>query len=140
MLGGLVLNGTVYLGDANGSTWGVVNFGYQYSPAGSLTGTGTVVLGGSGQNGFYDASNLLGASGTLTIAAGITIRGSQGSIINNSDAQIINQGTISADTANGTINIYGPFTNEGTLEAAGGTLNLNGTVRTAAWSSARAGR
>ena len=128
VLDGLVLNGTAYLGAADGSTPGMLSFGNQYSAAGSLSGTGTVVFGGRQTNGLLDGSGLSGADGTLTIGAGITIRGSQGSIINNSDAQIINQGTISADTANGTINIYGPFTNEGTLEAAGGTLNLNGTV------------
>ena len=106
----------------------MLSFGNQYSAAGSLSGTGTVVFGGRQTNGLLDGSGLSGADGTLTIGAGITIRGSQGSIINNSDAQIINQGTISADTVGGAITVGGGlFINQGTLDAAGGTLNLNNT-------------
>ena len=150
VLDGLVLNGTMYLGKAGGGTYGSVFFGSPSLAAGSLSGTGTVVFGASGSNSLINESNLSGADGTLTIGSGITIRGQSGEIINNTaNGQIINEGTISADTAygeirifsgpftnqgtisadtvGGAISIYGPFTNQGTVQVAGGTLNLNGT-------------
>src|SRR5437667_4708757 len=90
------------------------------SAAGSLTGNATVVFGGAGPgqtNHLDNFSNLAGAAGTLTIGSGVTIRGKNGWIAGNS---VVNQGTISADTAGGTIRLLGSnatatFTNTGTL-------------------------
>ena len=47
---GLVLNGTMLLGNANGATYGTINFGDGYNAAGSLTGSGTVLFGASTGN------------------------------------------------------------------------------------------
>jgi RHS repeat-associated protein len=130
---GLTLNGTATLG-------------YQarlYFNDGSQTlgGTGTVVFA----NTQYEALVANANNMTLTIGAGITIRGgsswgdaSNGPVIGysgcwsgGSNASIINLGTISADTWGTAIvvNPSGTLTNQGALSAAnGGTLNLNGTV------------
>jgi len=58
----------------------------------------------------------------LTIGSGFTIHGASG-IVRDSAVPLINQGTISADVAGGTITIHGsPFTNTGTVEAKNGGL------------------
>ena len=136
VVGGLTLNNaTVYLGNATGNTYGNLCFeGTQ-----TFAGTGTVLLGASGSN-FLGISK--GSSDStvysLTIGAGITIRGSSGTIGEGSwysypDDTIINQGTIAADgsggLANGTVNINSlTFSNQGTLSASNGeTLSLNST-------------
>jgi hypothetical protein len=86
---GLTLdNATVRLGDAQGATFGEIFFLFDDQ---TLGGTGTVLLGGSDNNG-------ISVDATLTIGPGITVRGSTGFLA----GTIINQGTISADeTANG---------------------------------------
>ena len=131
---GLVLNGTMYLGKADGSTAGYVYFGDYSDPAGSLTGNATVVFGGSGGNTLYDYSAQSGTAGTLTIGPNVTIHGQDGYIADAyGTATILNQGTINADTAGGTISLNG-FTNAGTIEATAGTLsvsNLTGNLGTA---------
>jgi hypothetical protein len=125
------------LGKVDGSTYVQVNFGASGTAAGALTGTGTVVMGGYGNNNsIFNNSNQLGATGTLTIGSGITVRGKNGRILNSYGAgTILNQGTISADVAGGTINVgngTGSFANQGTLSALnGGTLAVNGN-----WSNA----
>ena len=139
LFNGLVLNGTVSLGKADGSTYGGLYFGGTGVASGSLTGTGTVVLGGYGSNNtIYNYSNQIGANGTLTIGNGITIRGKNGRVINqNNTGKIVNQGTIAADVSGGTINVgstTGTVVNQGTLSAInGGTLTLGG-----AWSGSGA--
>ena len=132
---GLTLNGTMSVGKTDGSTYAQVYFGASGVASGAMAGTGTIVLGGYGNNNtVYNYSDLGGADGTLTLGSGITIRGKSGQIINRTSAgTIVNQGTISADVAGGTINLGGAGTvvNQGTLSALNGaTLNLNG-----AWSS-----
>ena len=133
---GLTLNGTATLGPS----------ARVYFVGGSQTlgGTGTVVFNNATYQGLIaDANNM-----TLTIGAGITIVGgnnqgnnvSSGSVIGyssdfggGSNASIVNLGTINAGTSGMSIvvNTNGSFTNQGTLQAAGGTLDLNG-----AWSNA----
>ena len=87
--------------------------------AGSLTGNGTVLFGASGNNGLYNGSNFTGVGGALTIGSGITIHGQSGQLYNNyANGSIVNQGTINADTAGGTIsfgNSVGTMVNQGTL-------------------------
>jgi hypothetical protein len=81
----------------------------------TLGGTGQVVFGGTGGR-----NALAPRFTTLTLGAGLTIHGASGSI-GNSTLPLINQGTITADVAGGTIVIQGkPFTNNGT------TSELNG--------------
>ncbi len=131
--GGLVLNGTVFLGNDAGTTYGRLYFGDTSSNAGSLTGTGTVVFGGSGSNFIQNASNQAGAAGTLTIGSGITIRGKNGALYNNyTNGSLVNQGTINIDTAGGTIQLGGSgtstFTNQGTVNVSAGVLNLYGNL------------
>src|SRR5690349_16271299 len=60
----------------------------------TLGGTGKVVFGTS-------TSNVLVASGVLTLGSGITVRGSSGVL----SGTIVNAGTVTADTANGTLRI-----------------------------------
>ena len=108
---GLVLNGTMDLGNASGSTFGYVNFGGSNNPAGSLTGNATVLLGGSSSDGLNNYSNQTGTAGTLTIGPNVTIHGNSGYLWSDySTNAIVNQGTINADTAGGTIQVYGSGT------------------------------
>ena len=120
--GGLVLNGTINVANAS-----VLSF----EGDGGLTGNATIVLGsvGGSNNRIYMDGN-----GSTTFAAGTTIRGENGLIggqINIGGTQtIVNNGTISADVAGGTINITeSAVTNNGTLSALnGGTLVLSSNV------------
>ena len=120
--GGLTLNGTINLGNASGSTYGQLNF----VGAQTFGGTGSVLFGGSGDNAITTAANN-GDSGTLTIGAGITIHGKNGSI-GNPALPLINQGTIADDVSGGVLNVYGTnWTDTGPLQASnGGELVLNG--------------
>ena len=142
---GLVLNGTMDLGNADGTTSGYVHFGNPGNPAGGLTGNATVLFGGSSINTLFNSSNLAGAAGTLTIGPTVTIHGKEGALDTiDSNGTIVNQGTINADTASGTISVSGAgaFTNTGTIEAIGGgsltmstpPTNLSsGTLTGATW-------
>jgi hypothetical protein len=87
----------------------------------TLAGTGQVVFTGTNQPG-----SVLPVGGTLTIGAGITVHGALG-IVGDSSLPLINQGTISADVAGGTITIRAnPFTNTGTTnQLNGGKLVVN---------------
>ena len=120
--GGLVLNGTIDV--ANQSV-------LSFEGDGGLSGNGTIVLGatGGGNNRLF-----LDGNGTTTFAAGITVRGHSGTIgnqINIAGTQtLVNNGTISADVAGGTITFSdSAVTNNGTLSALnGGTLVLGSNV------------
>ena len=120
--GGLVLNGTINMANAS-----VLSF----EGDGGLSGNATIVLGalGGANNRIY-----LDGNGTTTFAAGTTVRGHSGSIggqINIGGTQVlVNNGTISADVAGGTISISeSAVTNNGTLSALnGGTLVLSSNV------------
>ena len=94
--GGLTLadGATVFVGNAAGSTYGQLFFGTTET----LGGTGTVLFGKNGSNAVYNSVPSI----TLTIAPGITVRGSSGGLggYYGSDA-VINQGTISADDSGG---------------------------------------
>ncbi len=125
---GLTLNGTATLGAASSNLYGYLNFmGSQ-----TLSGSGTVVFGQDSPN-----TLLVGqADTTLTIGSGITVRGQSGAVgynpslgLGTSNAAVVNQGTIQADVAGGTITVYGAGgQNTGTLTALnGGTISLQGT-------------
>jgi hypothetical protein len=117
----LTLNGTININQNSALTFEADN---------TISGTGSIVFGNTG------ASNriALDANGTTTLGAGITIRGQNGTIGNNlyvtGTQTLVNNGTISADVAGGTISIGGAtVTNNGILEAKnGGTLVLSSNV------------
>ena len=68
---GLVLNSTINVGKADTTTYGQVYFGDSTAaPSGSLSGTGTILFGGSTNNNVYNYSNSTGATSTLTIGGG----------------------------------------------------------------------
>ena len=151
---GLVLNGTVSIGPTSGYDGRLDFAGSQ-----TLSGTGTLVLGGSG----YTAMKVSTDGATLTLGPGITVRcasagnsqaglglSSWGSQANN--VGVINQGTILADASGriiaitahrftnqnliravsgGTVEVTSQnFSNEGNLEVlAGGTVDCNGPLR-----------
>ncbi|MBI3344266.1 MAG: hypothetical protein HY028_05325 [Gammaproteobacteria bacterium] len=97
-----------------------------------LSGTGAIVLGATGGSNRINLENI----GTSTIATGILIHGQNGTIgqqsfIGGAPHDLVNNGTISADVAGGTINLTpnGGTTNNGTLSAqSGGTLLLSTNV------------
>ena len=122
---GLVLNATARLGD---DAWNYGQLSFQGTQ--TLSGSGTVILGISGSNSLETSWE-----STLTIESGITVRGQAGYVGRYGD--LINRGTIAADTAGGTIYVgnnsgSGMFTNSGTVRATGGgTLEVDG-----AWTNA----
>ncbi len=114
VVGGLVLNGTAYLGNAAGSTYGVLSFTVYEFLTGTfannqtLSGTGTVVFGPNGQNAL-STHVLYSGPAELTIDPGITIHGSVGLI----DAptgygSFTENGPVVVDS-NGTSAALGPF-------------------------------
>src|SRR6185295_9826171 len=122
--GGLTLaGGTVNIG-GGGTNFGSLRFaGTQH-----LGGTGTVVFGNS-PYAVYNTLQVATAGTALTIGPGVVVRGQTGSVGYNpswggpSNVAVINQGTIQADVASGTIAVNGTgWSNAGT-----GTLRaLNG--------------
>ncbi len=74
---------------------------------------------------------------TLTIGEGITVRGQNGFVgysgyyVGPQNVSVVNQGTISAEVAGGIISINAqPFSNQGVVESAAGTLLLAGSLST----------
>jgi RHS repeat-associated protein len=131
--GGLVLNGTLTMGNAAGNS-ASLNFGTFNTSPGSLTGAGAIVFASNavGGNTIHNSSSLGGASGTFTIGRHITIHGKTGGLLNDSaSGTIVNQGQIVADTAAATITVggfSGTFINQGPLQANGGALKFQGAV------------
>lgn len=123
---GLTLNGTVALGHPSINWRGALTFqGTQ-----TLAGQGTVVFGLASCNVLRVAT----AGASLTLGPDLTVRGRSGQIgytpgcvAGPSNVGLINQGTIVADVAGGTITIRAtPFVNEGsTGQSGGGTLVIN---------------
>ena len=114
--GGLILNGTAYLGSPDDSLFGSLDFvGTQ-----TLQGAGTIVFGGNTGNAINNSANN-GDTGTLTIGSGITIRGNQGSV-GNSDLPLVNQGIIAPDVNSGALTLRSSnLSNTGTIEAKNGS-------------------
>ena len=139
---GLTLNGVASLGSSSASVYNYARL--YFSTTETLGGSGSIVFSGgygSGNNGIY----LTSSGTTLTIGSGITIHGANGSISGYyANNVLVNQGTINADTAGGTITVNGPtLTNQGTLLASNtGNLSLGGTFTLAGLGTfkARAGR
>ena len=73
---GLVLNGVMPVGKADGSTYGQVYFGDRSSGAGGEPGgTGSIVFGSSASNTLNNDSAGVGGPGTLTIGGGVLVHG-----------------------------------------------------------------
>ena len=114
-----------------------------FAPQGDQTigGTGSIVFAdNNGSNRFTVEA------GVLTIGPNVTVRGNTGTIggqvFVGGAASLINNGTISADVAAGTITlgVSGGITNNGTLSALnGGTLLLNNNVANTAGAQILAG-
>ena len=101
----LTLDGTLTLGSSGSD--GVLYF--ESGTDQTLGGSGTVVFSG---NTSTDSLGL--SSGTLTIAAGVTVQGQNGYVgyspvigTSPSSITVVNQGTIQADASGGTITVYG---------------------------------
>ncbi|TXI77148.1 MAG: S-layer family protein, partial [Dokdonella sp.] len=118
IINGLTLNGTVNIGNNSA-----------FAPQGNQTlgGTGTIVFADANASSRFNVE-----AGTLTLGSGITVRGGNGVIGQQSfvggAATLINQGLISADVAGRTITlgVNGQVINQGTMQAQnGGTLHLN---------------
>ena len=126
----LVLNGTLSIGSADGSTIGYVDFGDGTAAPATLSGNATVLLGASTSNTLSNYSSGSGAAGTLTFASTVTVHGQSGNLVSPFGGTIINNGTISADSPDGTISFgdsQSNVENQGTLSAInGGTLNIQG--------------
>ncbi len=126
---GLLLNGSILVGNAAGTAYGVLDFLNNETIDGT-GGGGSIQLGGSASNRLYlfDAS----AAVAVTLGPNLNVHGVSGSVVsyyNHAGSSFSNQGTISADTAGGTIglNFGSGGGSGGTLEAQGGTLNVSGT-------------
>jgi YD repeat-containing protein len=137
-----VSGGSVFVTNGLTLDGGVINV----ADAGSVTFLGTQSLAGGGAMAFdVGLSNAIVASnGTLTIAAGITISGGSGAVrgsfvnqgrisstsqITVGDTTWVNEGTVEA--AGGTLSLGGSWTNSGTIGlTTGGTVQLGGTFRT----------
>ncbi len=125
VLNGLVLNGTANVGSGANPAW------IDFNGSQTLSGTGSVLFGNSSVN----ALRLTTAGTTLTIGSGITVHGHSGAVGYSaniggpSNVALVNQGTIAADVAGGTITLTGTngVTNAATgmLRASGGTLAVS---------------
>jgi autotransporter-associated beta strand protein len=104
-------------------TGGVTVSSIAFNGTQSLIGNGTIIYGGTG-----GSLSIFPTGGTLTIGSGITIRtGTNGGNLGNNGTAILNQGTISGQTAGKTLSITGVgWSNTGTLQATnGGALALS---------------
>ncbi|MGE3166740.1 MAG: beta strand repeat-containing protein [Planctomycetota bacterium] len=91
----------------------------------TIGGTGEIVFDGTGtlvRNRLF--TNV--AATTITFGPGVTLRGRQG-LIGTGTGNFVNEGTIRSDTAGQTVQVTN-LTNTGTLQAFGGTLDLNGVT------------
>ncbi|MCA1686795.1 MAG: hypothetical protein LC745_12670, partial [Planctomycetia bacterium] len=142
-LNGLTVNTTLLVGDALGATYTSI---YPLDAVETIGGTGKLVFGANASNGIRG----YGSGAVLTIGPGLTVGGQSGSLYVPSGV-LVNQGTIAADAAGGTI-VIGPgatFTNSGTVAARnGGTvvtsgrlsnLSGDGTLSGGTWNAASGG-
>ncbi len=126
---GLTLNGTARIGGAGAMAYdNLVFLGTQ-----TLGGHGSIIFGPLPPIiiGSQSLGNFLGdaAFATFTIGSTIAVNGKYGDIGADDGGPFINQGTITADTAGGTIvvNFGDGGRNTGTLQAQGGDLRAIGS-------------
>jgi len=126
VLNGLVLNGTLYVGNPTNRWYGAVTF----SGTQTLSGNGTVVFGNYG---VCNALRLASGGTSLTIGPEVTVRGHSGAIGHSTcwggplNVAVINQGTITAELSGGTISISAQrFTNQANVQVSNGaSLNID---------------
>ncbi len=130
VLGGLVHNGTMLLGNTSGSTYGGVTFQDNAALGNWLQGTSTVVFGGHASNYLLNNINRAGTAGTFTLGLNVVVQGKSGFIHNSFAAgSIVNQGTINVGVSGGVFNVGNngaDFTNNGQIVLSNGTLNFGG--------------
>jgi fibronectin-binding autotransporter adhesin len=102
--GNLTDNGTILVDSGNNGGTTVVDVA-----GGTVSGTGNIVLNGGGTSAELNDS--------LTQGAGHTVSG-----VGEINATLINNGTISADVFNQTLNVNGTTTNNGLMLATGGGI------------------
>ena len=135
-LSAVTLNGTLDMGSNNGAAVTVTN-GLTLNNAialgsgtnhGVLTFSGTQTVGGNGSITFgaSTANQIIVSGGTTTFGSNVLIHGQNGTISSTSNGNFVNQGTIAADVAGGTLTItvsgwFNAYLVEG---LNGGTLNL----------------
>jgi len=123
---GLVLNDMLTLASSGPYTY------LLFDGTQTLSGTGEVVFGGTYASypcDLYARGDGGSNPATLTIGPGITIHGTQNGEICGyyANDSLVNQGTIMADTSGRTITIKpDTFTNEGTLQANAGMIDIGG--------------
>jgi len=111
----VTLNGTATLGY-------YTRFDFQTTQ--TLGGTGEVVFQSTHPT--YLSRFWIDANQTLTLGSGIEVRGGYGQIEGGSNAALVNQGQIIADSSGRSIVVSLPMESPGTLGAShGGTLDLN---------------
>ena len=111
--GDLTDNGTILVDSGNNGGTTVVDVA-----GGTVSGTGNIILNGAG-----GAAEL---NDSLTQGAGHTVSG-----VGEINATLINNGTISADVSNQTLNVNGTTTNNGLMIAtSGGSLTIANGVLT----------
>jgi hypothetical protein len=120
----LVLNGTILLGRAAGSN-DIATLAFDSNTT-TVSGTGTIQFGQSG-NGIPGSGNTLEFyANTVTVDPNITIKGSGGIIA----ISLVNQGTIQDDDPGGALSlVVGQWTNDGSIEVShGATMTVIGGV------------
>lgn len=120
---GLLLNGTISLGNLVGSTAAQLTFTNTETVDGGAAG-GTIILGGNNRNLLY----ISGDDHTVTFGPNLLVRGKSGVIGTGlvTASNYVNWGTVTADVGGGTITLDKPWTNNGALIAQnGGTLSLS---------------
>jgi hypothetical protein len=118
--GGLTLNGTAKLGETDYSQYSGVLY---FQGTQTLSGSGGVVFGSNSSNEVRESSS----NASLTFGPGITVHGKNGKIDGTSTGTFVNEGTISADTAGGTITLSATgWSNQGTITAQGGAISITG--------------
>jgi RHS repeat-associated protein len=118
---GMTLNGTILLGNADGSNSDSLGF----SGSEALSGTGSILFGGSA----FDSLFVVSSTTTVTLGPALTLHGKSGTIGTSGGGAFINQGTIGPDVAGGSFTVDGTgWSNQGTIqEAAGETVNFLGS-------------
>jgi filamentous hemagglutinin len=135
-LSGTTINGDVeatygYLRITNGLAFAGGNRLLFGGNASVISFVGSQTISGSGEI-VFESPGTVSNDGMLTISPGVTIRtGASAGTFGLYGAGFVNHGTISAQTEGKLLRIGGPWTSDGALVLAAGTLNLGGTFSAA---------
>ena len=125
--GGLTLNGSVQMNDSTANGGGV-DATLEFSGTQTLEGTGEIVFGHCNLGSSICNTVRPVGGGTLTVAAGITVRGEDGTL-GGPDGTLVFLGSIEPDVVNGRIELAGLIDNAGetlTVLAGPGSFALSG--------------